>query len=126
MKCQQDIRFVSSTTCWDHEGITLIQRPNETMNSVGFVAIGIEKEQQSSCNEFTTLDSGTVARNAFLCIVQGVFLSSNGELRYVYHRRCAHCLYSLRNTTTTTKHFAKLNFKTILQSVLILQYHSYT
>ncbi len=85
-KCRPGIRILDSTTYNSHNSMTFIQCPNVTKKSVGFIAIGIEKKQQSTKNEFTKLKDGIINRHAFMCIVQGVFLSPLGELSYIYHK----------------------------------------
>mmetsp|Transcript_30546 Transcript_30546/g.60994 ORF Transcript_30546/g.60994 Transcript_30546/m.60994 type:complete len:146 (-) Transcript_30546:91-528(-) len=86
LKCQPGIRIKASTTYNSHDRISFIQCPNITRKSNGFIAIGIQKQKQSSSNEFSTLEDGIVSRDNFLCLVQGVFLSPSGELCYIYHR----------------------------------------
>ncbi len=67
-----------------HEGITFIQCPNVTRKSNGFVSIGIQKEKQSSLNEFTSLPYEIIEQKTFLCIIQGV-VSLSGKLCYIFH-----------------------------------------
>ncbi len=86
LKCKPGVQLLSSKNYNSHNSITLIQCPNVTKKSVGFVAIGIEKERQSINNEFTTLQDGILHRKTFLCIVQGIFLSPSGELSYIFHK----------------------------------------
>ncbi len=85
-KCKPGIKILASNTYNSHNSMTFIQCPNVTKKSVVFIAIRIEKQQQSTKNEFTTLEDGINNHHAFLCIVQVVFLSPLQELSYIYHK----------------------------------------
>ncbi len=86
LKWKPGVQLFASKNYNSHNSMTLIQCPNVTKKSVGFVAIRIEKEQQSINNKFTSLEDDIFHCNTFLCIVQGIFLSPSGKLSYIFHK----------------------------------------